>query len=636
MEKLDPSMRLKVKRDTYYLPEPNSGVYFRNNQCSFRMEGNGIDQWVEKLLPMFNGEYSLEYLTNGLPGPYKDRVMEMAEVLLGNGFVRDVSRDLPHQLPRHAVEKFASQIEFLDSLAESGASRFENYRHSNVLAVGSGPFLTSLVSSLIESGLAKLQVLITDEVPVNRGRLRELIDHARQTDPEVELREVGLSEEGWRETLKPFDSILYVTQKENLGKLELLQTICRTDQKLFVPAICHNKKGIAGPIIHPDSEAGWESAWRRLHTNALKKENQYSAQSEIPGAMLANMIVFELFKEATGVTKSNQRNRIFLLDTETLEGSWHSFLPHPLETGVAAAEAVGSLETRLEQVSERTDPEKLLYFFSLLTSKETGVFHIWEEGDTKQLPLAQCRVQPVDVLSEGPAELLDEVICSGLTHEEARREAGLIGIEGYASGLSSLNVPHGAGEYMATCTGATFAECVGRGLQKCLTDGLRKRESLQKSTVSRLELDAVEDERCTFYIKALTTMQGEPEIGVGEDLDGFPVVYVRGRNGWYGNTGLTITMALRNSLQHAIFYAQNGTDAFDAKPVAALAEEGSAERTAIPADEDRIQSENLKDAIETLKRNQKQVAVYELDMESVFKQETEGVFAVLLREEEMQ
>jgi hypothetical protein len=189
---------------------------------------------------------------------------------------------------------------------------------------------------------------------------------------------------------------------------------------------------------------------------------------------------------------------------------------------------------------------------------------------------------------------------------------------------------------MATCAGATFAECVGRGLQKCLTDGLRKRESLQKSTVSRLDLDTVDDERCTFYIKALTTMQGEPEIGMGEDLDGFPVVYVRGKNGWYGNTGLTITMAMRNSLQHAIFCAQNGTDAFDAKPVAAVAEEGSAERTAIPAIEDRIVPANLKEALETLKRNQKQVVVYELDMEPIFKQELEGVFAVLLREEELQ
>ncbi|OIU71725.1 putative thiazole-containing bacteriocin maturation protein [Rossellomorea aquimaris] len=636
MEKLDPSMRLKVKRDTFYLPEPDSGVYFRNNQCSFRMEGSGVDQWVEKLLPMFNGEYTLEYLTEGLPGPYKNRVMEIAEVLHKNGFVRDVSRDLPHELPKHVLKKFASQIEFVDSLADSGASRFETYRHSNVLAVGSGPFLTSLVSSLIESGMAKLQVLITDENPTNRGRILELVDHARETDPELELFEVSFRETGWRETLKPFDSILYVTQNENIEELKLLHAICREDRKTFVPAVCHQQKGIAGPVLHPDSEAGWESAWSRLHSTALIKENRLSAESAIPSAMLANMIVFELYKELTGVTKANQRNRIFLLDRETLEGSWHSFLPHPIETGNAGAEAVHNLEQRLEQDSKRIDREKMLYFFSLLTSTETGIFHVWEEGDTKQLPLAQCRVQPVDGLSGGPAELLDEVTCSGLTHEEARREAGLQGIEAYASRLGVSLVPRRHDEYVVFCSGATFAECVGRGLLKCLTDEIRKRESLQRCAISRLELDDVEDEKCRFYLKALTTMQGEPEIGIGEDVAGFPVVYVRGKNGWYGNTGFTSTSALRNSLQHALFNAQNGTDAFNANPVTAVVKEGNAERMAIPADEDGIRHENLKEAIETLKRNQRQLTVYELNIEPVFKQELEGVFAVLLRKEETQ
>jgi putative thiazole-containing bacteriocin maturation protein len=635
MEKLDPSMRLKVKRDTFYLPEPDNGVYFRNNQCSFRMEGSGIDQWVEKLLPMFNGEYTLEYLTEGLPGPYKNRVMEIAEVLHKNGFVRDVSRDLPHELPKHLLKKFASQIEFVNSLADSGASRFETYRHSNVLAVGSGPFLTSLVSSLIESGMAKLQVLITDENPTNRGRILELVDHARQTDPELELFEVSFKESGWRETLKPFDSILYVTQNENIEELKLLHGICREERKLFVPAVCHQQKGIAGPVLHPDSEAGWKSAWSRLHSTALIKENRLSAESAIPSAMLANMIVFELYKELTGVTNANQRNRIFLLDRETLEGSWHSFLPHPIETGNAGAEAVQNLEQRLEQDSKRIDREKMLYFFSLLTSTETGIFHVWEEGDTKQLPLAQCRVQPVDGLSGGPAELLDEVICSGLTHEEARREAGLQGIEAYASRLGRSLFPHRHDEYVAACSGATFAECIGRGIQKCLTDELRKRESLQ-TCISRLELDDVEDEKCRFYLKALTTMQGEPEIGIGEDVAGFPVVYVCGKNGWYGNTGFTRTSALRNSLQHALFKAQNGSDAFDANPVVGVLEEGSAERMAISADEDGIRPENLKEAIETLKGNQRQLTVYELNIEPVFKQELEGVFAVLLREEETQ
>ncbi|WP_406686538.1 hypothetical protein [Rossellomorea vietnamensis] len=293
-----------------------------------------------------------------------------------------------------------------------------------------------------------------------------------------------------------------------------------------------------------------------------------------------------------------------------------------------------NVETRLEQGSERSDPEKLLYFFSLLTSKETGVFHVWEEEDTKQLPLAQCRVQPVDGRSEGSAELLDAEVCSALTHAEARREAGLRGIERYASRLGSMVVPHDTGEFMAFCTGTTFAECVGRGLEKCLTEELRKRESLQKNIISRLELEAVEDETCRFYLKALTTMQMEPDIGLGEDVHGFPVVYVRGRNGWYGNSGFTITKALRNSLQQALFQAQNGTDAFDANPVAVALAKENVQRIIIPAGEDRIAPDHLKDALNTLKVNQKQVTVYELDIEPAFKQELEGVFGVLLREEE--
>lgn len=639
MEKLDPSMRLKVKRDTFYLPEPNSGVYFRNNQCSFRIEGSGIDQWVEKLLPMFNGEYSLEYLTKGLPGPYMNRVMEIAEVLHRNGFVRDVSKDLPHQLTENILKKFASQIEFVDNLAESGAARFENYRSANVLAVGSGPFLTSLVSSLIDSGVCKLQVLITDEGPTNRGRLTELVEHARKTDPEIELHDVTFSENGWRETIAPYDSILYVTQKENLGELDLIHAICRTDKKLFLPAILHRQKGIAGPIIHPESEAGWDSAWRRLHSSLLSEEQQLDCDSSIPGAMLANMIVFEHFKELTGVTKPNERNRIFLLDAETLEGSWHSFLPHPLETGSLTAESVESVDSRLDEGFERTDPEKLLYFFSILTSKETGIFHTWEEGDTKQLPLAQCRVQPVDALSDGPAELLDEVICSGLTHEEARREAGFAGIEEYTSRLGNLLVPHQPDELVAIGTGGTFAESIGRGLQKCLTQQLRNKQGEQKIAVSRIELDGVEDERCRFYYDSLKTMREEPIIALGEEEAGFPVVYVGTGEEWYGSVDLNITLALRKSLQHALFRAQNGREAFGAEPVVdsfVALEDRSGQRIGIPACEDRIQPEMMKDAIETLRRNQKQLKIYELALEPAFKQELAGVFGVLLREEEIQ
>ena len=140
--------------------------------------------------------------------------------------------------------------------------------------------------------------------------------------------------------------------------------------------------------------------------------------------MLANVIVFELFKDVTGVTEKEQKNQFFLLDLETLEGNWHSFMPHPLVTGQTSARLVEDIDMRLAQGTDRGDPGKLLLSFNQLTSKVTGIFHIWEEGDLRQLPLAQCRVQTVNPLAEGPAQLLVDIVCTGLTHEEARREAG--------------------------------------------------------------------------------------------------------------------------------------------------------------------------------------------------------------------
>ncbi|MBT2636792.1 putative thiazole-containing bacteriocin maturation protein [Bacillus sp. ISL-39] len=631
MVKLDPSMILKVKRDTFYLAEPNRGVYLRNNSCSFRLEGNGIDQWVEKLLPMFNGEYSLGKLTDGLPEPYRMQVFQIAEVLLENGFVRDVSQDEQHQLSEQVLKKFASQIEFVDNLAGSGASRFESFRKAKVLAVGSGPMLNSVVSTLLESGLQKVNVAITEEIPTNRKRLAEIVNHARKTDLDVEYEELNSND--WSELLRPFDSVLYVSQNGNVEELKVLQSICREERKTFIPSILFKKTGIAGPLIAPDSELCWESAWRRLHSTVLEKEPIESAVSLTTGALLANVMTFELYKELTGVTKTEQRNRVYLLDLETFEGRWHSVLPHPLVTGVFSSIKVGDLENRLGQDVRKTEPEKLLQYISLLTSKETGILHEWEEGDLKQLPLAQCRVQAADLLSDGPSELLPARICSGFTHEEARTEAALTGIESYAARLAEM-IENGG--ILGVGAGETFAEAVGRGLQKCLTKELDNRKLIEKESISLVDLEPIEDQRCAFYIKALTTIQGAPLAGIGKEVRGFPVIWIGTKRGWYGSAGLNTTLALRNALQNALFDFQNesagdGAQALQ-EPEVHFSERGM-QSLKIPEDTGRIQREILQAAIEVLKQNKTQMSVYELSIEPIFNKQLEGVYGVSLRGE---
>jgi putative thiazole-containing bacteriocin maturation protein len=472
MTSLAPAARLKVKDDTFFLPVPNDGVYFRNNVGTFRMEGGMIDRWIEKLVPMFSGEHTLADLTDGLSYPHRERVYEIANVLYQQGFVRDVSKDLTHQLTNGITQKYAAQIAFLESFGDSGAYRFQCYRQAGVLAVGSGPVFVALVSALMESGLPKINMLITDSVPTNRERLVELAEQARRTDPDVVLKEVikrKKGADGWRDVVQPFQSILYVSQEGEVEEFRLLHAVCKAEKKILLPAMCLHQTGMAGPVVHPDSEGCWESAWRRVHQSAVYKDPELHFFSSTAGAMLANVIVFELFKTVTG--DSELRNSFFLLDLETLEGSWHPFMPHPLIHGFEAAQTVQASKLQLEGLDGSegsSDKSGLLTYLNQLTSAQSGILHIWEEGDLRQLPLSQCRVQAVDPLSQGPAGLLPELIGTGVTHEEARRESGLIGIEAYVSRLADILLH--TKEVVGIGVGETAAEGVLRGLKANLAE----------------------------------------------------------------------------------------------------------------------------------------------------------------------
>ncbi|WP_274365842.1 putative thiazole-containing bacteriocin maturation protein [Paenibacillus thermotolerans] len=638
MTNLTAAARLKVNGDTFFLPVPGNGVYFRNNKGTFRMEGEMIDRWIEKLIPMFNGEYTLAHLTEGLSAPVRNRVFEIAEVLYEKGFVRDVSRDRAHQLTDEIVQKYGTQIAFLESFGDSGAFRFQSYRQANALAVGSGPFLVSLVSALIESGLPKLHVLITNSAPTNRQRLRVLAEQARKTDPEVQLEEVILQYEGasgWRDLVQPFEAILYVSQEGDSEEFRLLHKVCIEEKKILLPAMRLHQTGMAGPLVHPNSEGCWESAWRRIHRTEVYRapEEQY-AFSSTAGALLANVIVFELFKTIGGVTESQLRNSFFLLDLETLEGKWHSFLPHPSVQGGIAAERIQDWDSLLKRSQTQTTSTGLFPYFSQLTSAQTGIFHIWEEGDLMQLPLSQCRVQAVDPLSEGPADLLPAFVCTGLTHEEARREAGLVGIETYVSRLAGI-LAVGPETKFGAGAGETAAEAVARGLQAHLAESFASQLRNRPPSVVKVRLSDVLDERCRFYLQSLISMRGTPSIGLGENVFGFPVVWVGTGDCWYGSVGLNVTLALRKALQAALLKQQNQTSCRmpQVREISSVfIGEQSPKILTIPTSADTAQPEVLRDALQILGNNGKRLTVADMAVEPFLKQVPGGVFGVSLRE----
>lgn len=614
------------------------------------MEGVMIDKWIEKLIPIFNGEHSLEVVTDGLSDEHRNQVYKIAEMLHRNGFVQDVSQDTPHQLSEQIAQKYASQIEFLNHFGNSGAYRFQSYRNAKVLVVGSGPFLISAFSALLDSGLPTFCVLVTDSETTDRKRMLELATHARQTDPEIAVEEFTLQQEGasrWWEAVKPFDSILYVSQDGDSEELELLHATCQEQKKMFLPAVCLRQVGLVGQFVHSDFEGCWESARRRIHESAISKDSEQHTFSSTAGAMLANIVVFELFKKITGVNDSERSDQLFLLNLETLEGKWHSFMPHPLVTGRTATALGHEFATQLERGSKQSE-DGLLPYFSRLTSTVSGIFHSWEEGNLNQLPLSQCRVQAVDPLTDGPAKLLPEIICNALTHKEARREAGLVGIEAYVSRMASLLVSPLSSdrvtkgnriepeEFIGVGAGETVEEGIGRGLQRCLAEMLGKQKAYPFPAVFRVQLSAIEDRHCQFYLQSLTTMSEAPIIGMGEKVSGFPVMWVGTNDRWYGGVGLNVTLALRDALQQALLEAQNRKESLTPQVVEVSSVRLSRQLPQsldIPLSEETARGDLLKSALQVLEQNGKKLLVFDLAVEPFLKEEIEGVFGVMLREE---
>lgn len=637
MSALPASSKLKMNKDTVFLPDSNGGVYFRNNSSSFRMEGNGIYEWIEKLMPMFNGGQTLEELTNGLPLPYQNRVFEIGELLYQNGFVRDVSQDSPHQLEDTLLERYASQIEFLETSSHSGALKFQMYRQAKVLAIGSGSIFTSLISSLLESGLPEFHYLITDADATNRSRLNELIQKAHATDQDVCVHEIDTTRDcSLQEVFQPFDWILYVSQNSNIEKLRALHTICREEKKNLIPALYLQQVGLAGPVITSDSEECWESAWHRMHETALQQDQSPEPFSPIAGAMLANIIVFELFKHVTGASSREKNKQFFLLNLETLEGNWHHFIKHPLiATKSFTIEMIQDLDTTLERHANPNHSNDLFRFFDKLTSSTSGIFHIWDERDLQQLPLSQCYIQVANPLSEGPTTLLPTIICGGLTHNEARREAGLTGIEAYVTQMIDFLLPE-QDDFIGIGAGETMLEGVYRSLQNYLAHTLNTRQLSQTEEIMPLQLTEIHDKHCRFYLDALRVIHGTPEIGIGEEILGFPVVWVRVNNQWYGSANLNVTLALRSALQQALLYIQNQDAPYKSNILwdsSVLLHDADSFRIEVQEEEEIPQLNSLQLALQHLKEHNLHPYVLDLAIEPFLQEGLGGVIGVAIKEE---
>ncbi len=615
------SMRLKMNRDTFVYPQNNGGVYLRNNITSIQMEGNTIDQWLEKLMPMLDGSRSLEDITDGLPDPYKEQVIKITEVLYTNGFVRDTSQDLPHQLSYAVLEKYSSLIEFIDHLSHSGAHRFQNYRESKIAVIGFGPLLSSLAQSLLQSGLPAFTILHNNVQQSEMKKLQSHIKSETSTDPETSITFLPFNIDTCINDLANFDYVVYGNEDNNPEQLLMIQNICSNQSKSFLPVTLHDDQAFVGPFVSSDSAACWKTASLRI--GKPDNEKNRTTSSSTASNLLANIAVFMLFKKITGV-QENHENSIYYLNVETLEGSWHPVSPHPL---VNKKMKIEKIDDPLLFLKKSTNRELDLHsLFYQITSSQTGIFQKFEEEDLTQLPLSQCKVKVADPFGENQPTI---IISSGRTHEDARLEAGLAGIETYVERLFQQSP-----EAMTIGTGRSAAEGMCRALQNRLQEiTMKSHDKIQ--VFAKVNLHSIKDSYSMFLIQALSTLGDEINLFLGKQVHGFPVVWVQQNKKCFGCVSLDENRALQNALQGALLYQQNKEKATSKNCIIAssIIPNSGLKVINFPEQKEVPPIETLTSALETLSNCKCSAQFYTLRAESILNENTSGLFGITLSSE---
>lgn len=450
-------IRPKFKAGIYAIPLPN-GVYLRGNNSHLMLKGKSLYLLLEHLIPHLNGNATLEELTGGLEAEKKSMLVNVLEKLFAHQFLIDSSQNQSHTLLPEEVGAYAPNIAFIESFQASAAYQFEAFRNKRYLIIGSGSSFTSLVQASLQCGVRQIDAIIMPENEKDARSCQDILDACVRSDSAQTVQLVHIpswqNEADVRNTLQSYDAVLHISERPMLARTQLLNRLCVEQQKIFIQAMIVGEHAWIGPLVCPEIAGCWECAWRRWQINTADRSEQlshdeFSDQPQASGSqffstskitLLANQLIFALFKYFTHTGSPETAGQVSVLDLETGLSKTHTFLPHPcclacqhpvIPTAAQFLEHIQQL-----QHGDSIDPDTfLMRLADCAVDAELGIFTMLGNDHFVQMPLAVYEAKLSNpTFRQGQPETLTAVAAS-IDARDARLGASQKACAMYAANL---------------------------------------------------------------------------------------------------------------------------------------------------------------------------------------------------------
>ncbi|HEX2573866.1 MAG TPA: TOMM precursor leader peptide-binding protein [Polyangia bacterium] len=302
----------------------------------FRCRGKSVPLLLDQVLPLMDGERTVEALAAKLEGTLPAKaVQDLVTLLVRNHVVMDAEEEAPAAgAPGVSPAAYPGLMTFLARFSDRPGALWSRLRRARVAVVGDSPLLTEVTAALASCAIGAIDVVAPPEL-AGAG----LAEVAGATT----LRRVGLDRMG--EVVPGADLVIGVQDGEFCfgARLKELNRMClEVGQSWLHLRLTLEGEAWIGPVYAPGS-ACFECLTCRLQSNlkSWKENAQHErriAEGQLPEQrmdflpfrqQLAQAAAVETVKFLTGIDGARLISHCLVLDLLSQESSLHTVLRYP-------------------------------------------------------------------------------------------------------------------------------------------------------------------------------------------------------------------------------------------------------------------------------------------------------------------
>jgi adenylyltransferase/sulfurtransferase len=337
----------------------DDALIFRSERRRLVVNANSIDEFLERVVPLLDGQHTLEDIQERLAGTFTPQDLENSlSVLLQHRIVEDAERAA---LPVDLEQRLAPQLSYLREVSPDPTEVMERLGDSTVTILGLGAIGTVAATALAATNVGRVRCVDSSAVSPADPYLAQIftVSDVGRSRAEVTREKIGavsegtsvdvltdelLTDEDVSDAIEGSDFVLSCADPGLSSITHKLNRACLVGNVAWASAMASAFEGVVGPTVLPYETACYlcyqmraiactddpDAALSDLrYVDASKTDDSPHRENLAFGAgIVGNLLALEAFKALTGL-RPTTAGRILILDFASCALEHHVVLRKP-------------------------------------------------------------------------------------------------------------------------------------------------------------------------------------------------------------------------------------------------------------------------------------------------------------------